>query len=70
MYVCLQHLLLSLTVIITTDTITLEVLNVGFNEIGDDGVAMISEELQHKNSLIELSFAGCGILTQGKELIK
>ena len=71
MYVCLQHLLLSLiSAIITTDATTLKVLNVGFNEIGDDGVAMISGELQHKNSLIELSVAGCGILTQGKELIK
>ena len=56
--------------IITTDTTTLKILNVGFNAIGDDGVAMISEELQHENSLIALSIAGCGISTQGKEIFK
>ena len=56
------------TVIITGST-TLRVLNVGDNEIGDDGISMISEELQHNNSLTELSLWRCRLSVKGEELI-
>ena len=53
------------TVIITGNT-TLRVLDVGGNEIGDDGISMISEELQHNNSLTELIVANCGLSAKGQ----
>ena len=53
------------TVIITGNT-TLRVLNVGWNKIGDDGISMISKELQHNNSLTELSVERCGLSRAGK----
>ena len=56
------------TVIITGST-TLRVLNVGGNEIGDDGISMISEELQHNNSLTKLFVLECGLTVKGEELI-
>ena len=56
------------TVIITGST-TLRVLDVGRNEVGDDGISMISEELQYNNSLTELSVGGCGLSVKGEELI-
>ena len=56
------------TVIITGST-TLRVLHVGQNEIGDDGISMISEELQHNNSLTKLLVYGCGLSVKGEELI-
>ena len=57
-----------MSVIITGNT-TLRVLAVGWNVIGDDGISMISEELQHCNSLTKLSLSGCGISVKGEELI-
>ena len=56
------------TVIITGST-TLRVLHVGQNEIGDDGISMISEELQHNNSLTELIIWQCGLSVKGEKLI-
>ena len=56
------------TVIITGST-TLRVLDVGGNVVGDDGISMISEELQHNNSLTELSVGWCGLSVKGEELI-
>ena len=53
------------TVIITGST-TLRVLGVGRNQIGDDGISMISEELQHNNSLTELYVASCGLSAKGQ----
>ena len=53
------------TVIITGST-TLRVLDVAGNEIGDDGISMISEELQHNNSLTELSVESCGLSAKGQ----
>ena len=41
-------------------------LNVGGNEIGDDGISMISEELQHNNSLTELNVINCGFSAKGQ----
>ena len=56
------------TVIITGST-TLRVLDVGVNDIGDDGISMISEELQHNNSLTELSVWECGLSVKSKKQI-
>ena len=55
--------------VVITGSTTLRVLNVGDNEIGDDGISMISEELQHNNSLNELTVAVCGLSVNGEELI-
>ena len=54
--------------VIITGSTTLRVLDVGQNEIGDDGISMISEELQH-NSLTELILVNCGLSVKGEELI-
>ena len=56
------------TVIITGST-TLRVLDVGANETGDDGISMISEELQHNNSLTELRVEQCGLSAKGQFFI-
>ena len=53
------------TVIITGST-TLRELSVAANETGDDGISMISEELQHNNSLTGLSVANCGLSAKGQ----
>ena len=53
------------TVIITGST-TLRVLHVGGNQIGDDGISMISEELQHNNSLTKLIVERCGLSAKGQ----
>ena len=53
---------------VITGSTTLRVLNVGWNDIGDDGILMISEELQHNKSLTELSVHRCGLSVKGKEL--
>ena len=50
---------------IITGSKTLRVLNIGFNNIGDDGISTISMELQHNNSLTELSVAQCGLSEKG-----
>ena len=60
-------MLLLFTVIIIGYT-TLRVLNVGWNKVGDDGMLMISEELQHNNSLTELSVQNCGLSVKGEKL--
>ena len=40
-------------------------LDFGFNDIGDEGISMISKELQHNNSLTELSLGECGLSAKG-----
>ena len=52
------------TVIITVSA-TLRVLNVGYNDIGDDGMAVISEALQHNKSLTTLGVERCGLSVKG-----
>ena len=44
-------------------------LNVGGNEIGDVGISLISEELQHNKSLTKLLVYQCGLSVKGEELI-
>ena len=56
-----------ISVIITGST-ALRVLNVGGNKIGDDGISMISEELQHNKSLTELNVHSCELSVKGEKL--
>ena len=46
-------------------TYTLQELIIGYNNIGDDGVAVISEALQHKKSLTKLWVHQCGLSAKG-----
>ena len=46
-------------------THTLQELNIGYNNIGDDGIAVISEALQHNKSFSKLSVWDCGLSSQG-----
>ena len=57
-----------MSVIITGNT-TLRVLDVSGNEIGDDGISLISEELQHNKSLTELLVARCRLSAKCEKLI-
>ena len=44
----------------------LQYLNIGYNNIGDDGVRLITEGLQYNNTLIKLDTSYCGISVKGK----
>ena len=46
-------------------THTLQEFNMANNDIGDDGMAVISEALQHNNSLTTLEVAECGLSLKG-----
>ena len=46
-------------------THTLQDLNTGFNYIGDEGMAVISEALQHNKSLTALRVEQCGLSVEG-----
>ena len=48
-----------MSTVIITGSATLRVLNVSLNDIGDDGMAVISEALQHNKSLTILKVAKC-----------
>ena len=51
--------------VIITDSATLKVLDVTHNDIGDDGMEVISEALQYNKSLTELWIASCGLSVKG-----
>ena len=51
--------------IIITGSATLRMLNIGLNNIGDEGMAILSEALQHNKSLTTLEVAGCGLSVKG-----
>ena len=51
--------------VIITGSATLRVLNVSYNDISDDGMAVISETLQHNKSLTTLRVANCGLSVKG-----
>ena len=51
--------------IIITGSATLKVLDVGQNDIGDKGMAIISEALQHNKSLTTLRVGACGLSVKG-----
>ena len=46
-------------------THTLQKLNMNINDIGDDGMAVISEALQHNKSLTTLLVLNCGLSVKG-----
>ena len=46
-------------------THTLQELYMDYNNISDDGMAMISEALQHNKSLTTLGVAQCGLSVKG-----
>ena len=45
---------------------SLRILNISANDIGDSGMLLLSEELQHNYSILELWVEWCGISSQGK----
>ena len=51
-------------------THTLQDLDMSFNDIGDEGVAVISEALQHNKSLTTLSLLDCGLSVKGTVVCK
>ena len=57
-----------MSTVIITGSATLRVLNVSGNDISDDGMAVISEALQHNKSLTILGVAECGLSVKGTVL--
>ena len=51
-------------------THTLQELNICENNIGDDGIAVISEALQHNKSVTILSVCKCGLSAKGTMVCK
>ena len=51
-------------------THTLQVLNMSYNYIGDGGIEVISEALQHNKSLTTLHIRGCGLSVKGTVVCK
>ena len=51
-------------------THTLQKLDVRHNDIGDDGMAVISEALQHNKSLTTLEVWECGLSAKGTVVCK
>ena len=49
----------------TAGSATLRVLDVSHNDIGDDGMAVTSEALQHNKSLTALRVKQCGLSVKG-----
>ena len=47
---------------------TLQVLDIGKNDIGDLGMAMVLETLQDNESLIELRLEKCGLSVKGTSI--
>ena len=45
-------------------TPTLQSLDMSNNDIGDEGMAIISEALQHNKSLIRLFVSWCGVISE------
>ena len=66
---CLYLYFVRSTVIITGSA-TLRVLSVSWNDIGDDGMAVISEALQHNKSLTTLRVEKCGLSVKGTVVCK
>ena len=55
------------TVIITGST-TLKELDVSFNDIGDNGISVITEELQSNKTLTKLDVSWCEFSVKGTVL--
>ena len=54
-----------ISTVIITGSATLRVLEVSFNDISDDGMALISEALQYNKSLTSLRVVRCGLSVKG-----
>ena len=54
-----------MSTVIITGSAMLRVLDVSYNDIGDDRMALISEALQHYKSLTTLSVVQCGLSVKG-----
>ena len=54
-----------MSTVIITGSATLRVLSVSNNDIGDGGMAVISEALQHNKSLTTLGVGQCGLSVKG-----
>ena len=54
-----------MSTVIITGSATLRVLDVSWNDIGDEWMAVISEALQHNKSLTTLSVGDCGLSVKG-----
>ena len=51
-------------------THTLQQLYISMNDIGDDGIAVLSETLQHNKSLTTLTVQECGLSAKGNVVCK
>ena len=51
-------------------THTLQKLYMNYNDISDDGMAVISEALQHNKSLTTLEVGQCGLSVKGTVVCK
>ena len=54
-----------MSIVTLIDSGTFRVLHVGGNDIGDDGMAVISEVLQNSKSLNTLDVYKCGLSVKG-----
>ena len=45
---------------------TLQILEMGHNDIGDDGISVIIKKLQYNSNLIKLKMQKCGLSNKGK----
>ena len=54
-----------ISTVIITGSATLRVLRVSDNDIGDEGMTVISEGLQHNKSLTTLRVEYCGLSVKG-----
>ena len=54
-----------MSVVTLIDSDTFRVLHVGGNDIGDDGIAVISQALQNSKSLNTLDVYKCGLSVKG-----
>ena len=53
-----------------TGSATLRILDVSENDIGDEGMGIISEALQHNRSLTTLRVEQCGLSVKGTVVCK
>ena len=54
-----------MSTVIITGCATLRVLDLSNNDIGDEGMAIVSETLQHNKSLTEVRVEQCGLSVKG-----
>ena len=54
-----------MSTVIITGSATLRMLDVSNNDIGDDGMAIVSKILQHNKSLTTLKIRECGLTAKG-----